>query len=253
MTEPVASGQVNSQQGADAQILSQQPEPLGIVPTFGWAILASIAAALAGTAFMLALPTSPWALLIDTDAASFACIGATIAEIAFFGVIVRACRQRGWRPTDYLGLVRPQGGYLRASLIAFVLATAASFVVGRFGPLIEDRDSILGLLSPGYFVFVVVIAAPIVEELIFRGFLYRGLAASRLGISGAILVTSFLWTSLHTERTWLGLAELFFCGVVYGWLRWRSDSTITPIAVHGVNNVMATVMYFAFPVTGAST
>jgi membrane protease YdiL (CAAX protease family) len=247
MTEPVASGQANSHLGADAQVSSRQPEPLGIVRTFGWAILASIAAALPGAAFVLALAESPWAPLNDTDALPFACIAATIAEIAFFAVIVRVCRQRGWRATDYLGLARPQGSYLRSSLIAYVLTTAATFVAGAFGPLIRDHDSIFGLLSPGYFVFEVAIVAPIVEELIFRGFLYRGLAASRLGVSGAILVTSFLWTSLHIERTWLGLAELFFSGVAFGWLRWRSDSTITPIAVHGVNNVVATIAYLLFP------
>jgi membrane protease YdiL (CAAX protease family) len=247
MTEPVAAGQADSHLRADAQISAQQPEPLGIFPTFGWAVLASIAAALSGATFVLALAESPWAPLNDTDTLPFACVGATIAEIAFFAVIVRACRQRGWRATDYLGLARPRGSYLRSSLIAYVLATAASIVASTFGPLIEDRDSILGLLSPGYFVFEVVIVAPIAEELMFRGFLYRGLAASRLGATGAILVTSLLWTSLHIERTWLGLAELFFSGGAFGWLRWRSDSAITPIAVHGVGNIPAAVAYLFFP------
>jgi hypothetical protein len=91
-----------------------------------------------------------------------------------------------------------------------------------------------------------VVVAPIGEELVFRGFFYRGLAASRLGITGAILVTSLLWTSLHIDRTWLGLAELFFSGVAYGWLRWRSDSAIPPIALHGVNNVIAVVAHLLF-------
>ncbi len=195
---------------------------------------------------MLALAASPWAPLNLADALPFACIGTTIAEVVFFGVIVRACRQRGWRATDYLGLARPRGSYLHWSLVACVFVMVVSTIASIFGPLIEERDSILELLPPGYYVFEVAVVAPIGEELIFRGFLYRGLAASRLGVSGTILATSLLWSSLHFERTWPGLAVLFFAGVAFGWLRWRSDSAITPIAVHGVNNIVATLAYLHF-------
>ena len=232
MTEPVAAG---------------QPEPFGIARTFGWAAIASIAGLLSGAPLMLALAYSSWAPLNLTDALAFGCIGATIAEVAFFGVVVRACRWRGWRATDYLGLVRPRGNYLRSSLSVYVLTTAVSIVASTFGPLIEDANSLLEFLPPGYFVFEVAVVAPIGEELVFRGFLYRGLAASRLGVTGAILVTSLLWTGLHIEQTWLGLADLFFSGVAFGWLRWRSDSAITPIAVHGVNNIVAALVYLLFP------
>ena len=99
------------------------------------------------------------------------------------------------------------------------------------------------LLPPVYFFIEVAIAAPIVEELVFRGFLYRGLAASRLGIIGAILVTSVLWAGLHTDRTWLGFADVLFCGLVLGWLRWRTDSTIPTLVVHGLYNAPAAIWH----------
>jgi hypothetical protein len=129
-------------------------------------------------------------------------------------------------------------------LAAFVLPQAVSTIASMFGPLVDDRGSPLDLLPPALFFVEVAVLAPIVEELVFRGFLYRGLAASRLGIVGAIFVTALLWTGLHIDRTWLGFAELFFSGLLLGWLRWRSDSTVTTIAVHGLNNTIAAIVHF---------
>jgi hypothetical protein len=91
------------------------------------------------------------------------------------------------------------------------------------------------------------IVAPIGEELIYRGFLFRGIAASRLGIIAAIMLTSLLWASLHTDRTLLGFASVLFDGLVLGWLRWRTDSTVPTIAVHGVGNIIAAVPYLLHP------
>jgi membrane protease YdiL (CAAX protease family) len=86
------------------------------------------------------------------------------------------------------------------------------------------------------------IVAPVAEELIFRGFLYRGLAASRLGIIGAIVLTSLLWSGSHFDRTWLGSAEIAVAGLALGWLRWRSESTIPGIAVHSLHNIVSLLL-----------
>jgi CAAX protease family protein len=83
----------------------------------------------------------------------------------------------------------------------------------------------------------VVVLGPLYEELLFRGFLYRGLAKSRLGVTGAIFVTSLLWAVLHYDRHWVGVALVFAMGIVYGWVRHRTDSVALPIAIH---------MYFNF-------
>jgi membrane protease YdiL (CAAX protease family) len=40
----------------------------------------------------------------------------------------------------------------------------------------------------------------ITEEPIFRGFTYRGLAASQLRIVGAIVASAVLWAAIHFDR-----------------------------------------------------
>jgi membrane protease YdiL (CAAX protease family) len=37
------------------------------------------------------------------------------------------------------------------------------------------------------------------------------------------------------------MAELFCCGLIWGWLRWRTGSTAVTMAVHGLNNSIAGV------------
>jgi uncharacterized protein len=85
------------------------------------------------------------------------------------------------------------------------------------------------------------VAAPLSEELFARGFLYRGWSESFLGPSGAIVLSSAVWTSLHLQYDWFFFGEVFSIGVLLGYLRYRFSSTWLTIFVHGLNNLAAVV------------
>jgi uncharacterized protein len=87
-------------------------------------------------------------------------------------------------------------------------------------------------------------AAPITEELFARGFLYRGLSESFLGVPGAILVSSIVWTSLHLQYDWFFFGEVFCIGLWFGYIRYRSQSTWLTIVLHGLNNLAAVVQSY---------
>ncbi len=82
-----------------------------------------------------------------------------------------------------------------------------------------------------------VVLMPLFEELLFRGFLYRGLADSRLGVAGAISIAAVLWAVLHFDRTLAGIALIFAMGLLYGWVRHKTDSLVLPIAFHMFYNL----------------
>jgi membrane protease YdiL (CAAX protease family) len=88
------------------------------------------------------------------------------------------------------------------------------------------------------------IAAPISEEILARGFLYRGWSESRLGVVGAIILSSLAWTSLHLQYDWFFFGEIFSIGLLLGYLRYRSNSTWLTIVIHGLNNTAATIQTF---------
>ena len=85
-----------------------------------------------------------------------------------------------------------------------------------------------------------VVVAPVTEELFFRGFLHRGWAPSWLGVSGTIVVTAALWAVLHQQYNILGLLFIFVAGLILGWMRQRSGSTLLPMVLHTANNLLAT-------------
>ena len=84
-------------------------------------------------------------------------------------------------------------------------------------------------------------AAPLSEELFARGFLYRGWSESFLGVPGAILLSSIVWTALHLQYDWFFFGEVFSIGLLLGFLRYRFNSTWLTIFVHGLNNLAAVV------------
>jgi uncharacterized protein len=85
------------------------------------------------------------------------------------------------------------------------------------------------------------VAAPMSEELLARGFLYRGWSESFLRVPGAILLSSLAWTALHLQYDWFFFSEIFSIGLLLGYLRYRSGSLWLTIVLHGLNNLAATV------------
>ena len=85
------------------------------------------------------------------------------------------------------------------------------------------------------------VAAPISEEFFARGFLYRGWSESFLRPAGAIVLSSLAWTALHLQYDWFFFCEVFSIGLLFGYLRYRTNSTWLTIVLHGLNNLAATI------------
>lgn len=91
------------------------------------------------------------------------------------------------------------------------------------------------------FWFAIIIAAPFLEELFFRGFLFDGLRTSRMGSTGAIIITSLLWAIIHLQYDMLEIGYIFFMGLILGVARIKTRSLYIPFAMHVLNNFLATI------------
>lgn len=90
--------------------------------------------------------------------------------------------------------------------------------------------------------FALVIAAPVFEEVLFRGFLYAGLRRTRIGAGGTTVVTSLLWTLLHVAQyDPYSLLLIALIGILLGIARERTGSLYVPLAIHAVNNLLGTL------------
>ena len=95
-------------------------------------------------------------------------------------------------------------------------------------------------------VITTILVAPILEEFIFRGFLFSQLK-NTLGNWGAISLSSLAWTSLHFQYELKILFILFLFGLILGFLRWKYNSLFLVMALHAINNLVAfTIAYFIF-------
>ena len=152
---------------------------------------------------------------------------------------------------DYLALRWPSWKQLAAGIGSLALLMVACEIVSR----VTGHES-----SPGFMVDVLktarsdgalwllviafCVAAPVTEEFFARGFLYRGWSESFLGPWGAILLSSAVWTAMHLQYNWFFLAQVFSIGLLFGYLRYRTNSTWLTVILHGINNLAATIQTF---------
>lgn len=100
------------------------------------------------------------------------------------------------------------------------------------------------------------LAAPFVEESLFRGLLYRYFRvstsrATRVGrVAVSALLSSLVFASLHTQG-WVAIPTLTALGVSFCLIREWRDSLIAPMAAHGMWNLFVLLVpLFAFHPVG---
>ncbi|TDI59568.1 MAG: CPBP family intramembrane metalloprotease [Alphaproteobacteria bacterium] len=101
----------------------------------------------------------------------------------------------------------------------------------------------LAMLDPSLMLLVtIIIAVPMWEELLFRGFIFEGLKNSPLGVNGAILLSSVWWAGMHTNYNLGGLIVILIFGILLGLARARFNSVLLPIAMHSIYNGVILVL-----------
>ena len=144
-------------------------------------------------------------------------------------------RTIGWRRLEtgatprglaYLGLL---GGGLLFSLViqltSSVFAPKTKLPIENF---FQDRRSAILLM------LMAVVVAPVIEETIFRGYLYPVVARS-FGVKGGILVTGTIFGLLHAAQLWGGWGQiglLILVGIVFTAVRAATRTVVASYLLH---------------------
>ena len=91
--------------------------------------------------------------------------------------------------------------------------------------------------------FLVVILAPLSEELLFRGWIYTALRV-RFGFSAALWASAVLFALAHWESTHLYAVVILPIGLVLGYLRERTGSARATTLFHMIYNFSALALSF---------
>jgi membrane protease YdiL (CAAX protease family) len=131
------------------------------------------------------------------------------------------------------------GPPLAIGLVALGAVLRAPQVSSPLENLLSDRRVLV------FTALFVVIFGPAWEELLFRGFLLPLLARS-LGVWPGIVVTAVPFALLHgaqSQWTWQNLTVIGVAGIVFGFVRSKTGSTIASAMVHSGYNFTLLVGY----------
>ena len=144
----------------------------------------------------------------------------------------------------YLGYKWPRRSEVIISIVALVVLIvvgdtvswlAGRNIVDRFQSDIYQAAKSANLLL--VLLVAVTVFVPIAEESLFRGFLFRGWLRKPNHAWPVIAITAGLFAVIHVQYDWFLISQVFAFGVLFGWIRWATGSTILTMLLHGLVNL----------------
>ena len=218
--------------------------PWGRFSTLGLAAVALLVGqfvALAALTWFYGLPLTRLPNLAGDGVAVIVIIPvSTPIEVALLMLFAQRC---GVPAAEYLGWTVPKRADvvfgIAAVAVFIVLADIVSWLAGHGLVTSFQTDIYTTASSQGWLVLLwlsIIVVTPFGEETLFRGFLFRGWFREPKDAWLAIVGTAALFGLLHVQYDWFVIAQVFGFGVLLGWMRWVSGSTLLTMLLHGLIN-----------------
>jgi membrane protease YdiL (CAAX protease family) len=153
-----------------------------------------------------------------------------------------------WRTLGWRKITRPNSGRPRSPWLFFFAGCALSVMVAMVTAKMQPREDVPIEEVFHYkntamlFMAMAVLVAPLVEETVFRGYLYP-LFAKYFGVATSVIVTGVLFGLMHGAQlgwTWGLVLVLISVGVIFTFVRARTGSVFASFLLHlGYNSTIA--------------
>ncbi|WP_019244212.1 MULTISPECIES: CPBP family intramembrane glutamic endopeptidase [Bacillus] len=175
-------------------------------------------------------------------------MGLTIAVVIILGVYVIALRPKNlsWREVGLRSFLKKDYKLIFVLSIILMVGSVIVMILTSFiGNTYENSKTEAMKENVAWFsIFIAFISAaivsPIYEEIFYRGFLYRWLR-TRIGMNGAILLSSFIFTMIHIP-TYNAMPVNFGSGIIFAWAYERTNSIWPSAIIHGLTNGIMVVL-----------
>jgi membrane protease YdiL (CAAX protease family) len=170
-------------------------------------------------------------------------VSSFLGTLATVGLVVLLVRARRCSLRDYLALTWAPGRTVLLSLAGMVILIVASDLTSYLSGRPLEPPIIVNIYRTAWLpglIFTFVVLAPVGEETLFRGFLYKGIAASQAGPLAAIVFSAGAWALLHLQYDWYGIASIAVIGLYLGAVRLRTGSLLLTVLLHAVQNAVGT-------------
>ncbi|GAB3765944.1 hypothetical protein GCM10028817_48810 [Spirosoma pomorum] len=149
-----------------------------------------------------------------------------------YGFKKRKSRELSFRSAPALAYVVAAVGLVAMGVLVEPLISAI--------PMPEKLKEIIAKIFTKDMIFVAVLAAPILEEVLFRGIILDGLLKNYSPIK-AILLSGAMFGYAHIIPT--QAVNAMFIGFALGWVYYRSHSLYLCIFLHFVNNALSSLTF----------
>ncbi len=228
--------------------VTAEPKPWSYWATIAWAIVAFLIGQFAALAFVVLWHSGQFYQVLNTFDGILVTLFILISNPISIAVIWLAVRLAKADPVDYLALRWTASRYVAIGLVLLVGLIAVSDVL----LYLSGRDLVTPFQLQSYttarqegwlpaMLFAAIVVAPAGEEVLFRGFLFKGFVRSERLAWPAIVVISLLWAALHIQYDWAGMVQIFVIGLFLGWVRWRSGSLLLTFVLHALFNLEGTL------------
>ncbi len=223
---------------------------LGRWATVGYAILAVVlGAAITAVARRYTMPTTQ---IFDlqrriSDGTNLAFVTLVSTPVLVLTLML-ASRRSGSSALAYLGLDIPRRRHIAITVVGvaiwIVFVEALGLVLGRnVSPW--TLEIYRSAQADGSFIWLwlaIVVVGPIGEELLFRGFMFRGFVHAPRDAIPSIVLISLIWSLSHIQYDLLDITEIFVLGLLLGLVRWSTGSTTLTTLLHMVYNLIEFVL-----------
>jgi membrane protease YdiL (CAAX protease family) len=222
----------------------------------------AIAGFVGGIALSIALALAAIALGADRGSTTVL----VVSEVGLWSALIGACliavRRHGSGSLKDLGLTWPRWRDAGVGSVAGLVGRIATIIVViPLVPLIEHQhvtkstttvnsglngNTLSIILTVG----IIVLGAPIVEELFFRG-LVQGALTRRFGAWAAVWIQAACFAAAHFQVTMTAVQVLvtvlsiFVMGLILGVVRWRYQRLAPGMFAHATFNLIAVLLFFA--------
>jgi CAAX protease family protein len=224
--------------------VSETTKPWGIFATFALGAIALLVGQLLGIAAVSGLYGFDLKQMgaISRDGGGiilFICVSAPM-QVA----LLMAMASYKGNAVAYLGYKMPR----RSEVLSGLAAVVALILIGDIISLLAGRSIVDPFQSDIYqasreanlfplLLFAITVLIPISEESLFRGFLFGGWLKSPRSAWPVIILTAGLFAIIHVQYDWFLICQVFAFGVLFGWMRWVTGSTLLTMLLHGVVNL----------------
>jgi membrane protease YdiL (CAAX protease family) len=170
--------------------------------------------------------------------------------IFYFPILWLINQQKNTNIKQYIGLKKVSIKTVFMWLAVFFLLIASTNTISYFmeNPIVPEYvvQMFQTIKSTPWLILGIVIAAPIYEELFFRGFLYSSFISMGVPVWIVIIITAFIFAALHNQYEMYIKCYIFSQGVFLGFARDKSGSVILTIIIHSFISSIAIAQIILF-------